>query len=106
MKSPPLGLGIHPHIVEAVLNHVSGHKRGVAGIYNKALYFAEKRQALDLWAEFVLSLVGQLKAMPSTLKDQTEEALLQPRFAVAQRPSRSTRKAYTPPLLLFRLCLL
>lgn len=81
-ESPPLGLGIHPHIVEAVLNHVSGHKRGVAGIYNKALYFAEKRQALDLWAEFVMRLVGQLKATPSTLKHRTED-LLQPEFAVA-----------------------
>src|SRR5262249_44184762 len=27
-------LGVLPHIVEAVLNHVSGHKGGVAGVYN------------------------------------------------------------------------
>jgi hypothetical protein len=30
------GLGVLPHIIEAVLNHVSGHKSGVAGIYNRA----------------------------------------------------------------------
>ena len=35
-------IGIQPHIVEAVLNHVSGHKGGVAGIYNRATYSAEK----------------------------------------------------------------
>jgi integrase len=29
-------LGVAPHIVEAVLNHVSGHKAGVAGVYNRA----------------------------------------------------------------------
>src|SRR5215471_5581506 len=29
-------LGTQPHIIEAVLNHVSGHKAGVAGIYNRA----------------------------------------------------------------------
>src|SRR5262249_42440820 len=29
-------LGVQPHIIEAVLNHVSGHKGGVAGIYNRA----------------------------------------------------------------------
>jgi integrase len=29
-------LAIPPHIVEAVLNHVSGHRSGVAGVYNKA----------------------------------------------------------------------
>ena len=28
-------LGVQPHLVEAVLNHVSGHKAGVAGIYNR-----------------------------------------------------------------------
>src|SRR5262249_18458842 len=31
-------IGIAPHIVEAVLNHVSGARAGVAGTYNRALY--------------------------------------------------------------------
>jgi hypothetical protein len=43
-------LGVLPHLVEAVLNHVSGHKAGVAGVYNKAVYGAEKRAALLAWA--------------------------------------------------------
>jgi integrase len=30
--------GVLPHIIEAVLNHVSGHRAGVAGIYNRARY--------------------------------------------------------------------
>jgi hypothetical protein len=38
------------HIIEAVLNHVSGHKAGVAGIYNRGAYAKEKREALELWA--------------------------------------------------------
>jgi integrase len=50
-------MGIQPHIVEAVLNHVSGHKAGVAGIYNRAAYEREKRQALDLWGAHVMALV-------------------------------------------------
>ena len=41
-------LGVQPHIIEAVLNHVSGHKAGVAGIYNRAAYDKEKREALNL----------------------------------------------------------
>ena len=49
-------LGVQPHVIEAVLNHVSSHKAGVAGIYNRALYAAEKRQALELWAEHVRAL--------------------------------------------------
>jgi integrase len=51
-------LGIQPHIIEAVLNHISGHKAGVAGVYNRALYAREKRAALDLWAEHVQSLIS------------------------------------------------
>src|SRR5262245_8013709 len=31
-------LGVQPHIIEAVLNHISGHKAGVAGIYNRSAY--------------------------------------------------------------------
>ena len=46
-------LGVQPHIVESVLNHVSGHRAGVAGIYNRAIYADEKRKALDLWADHI-----------------------------------------------------
>jgi len=51
------GLGVQPHIVEAVLGHVSGHKAGVAGVYNRATYSAEKAAALTLWAEHLAALV-------------------------------------------------
>lgn len=51
------GLGIQPHVIEAVLNHVSGHKAGVAGIYNRSSYEREKRQALDLWADHLTTIV-------------------------------------------------
>jgi integrase len=46
-------LGVLPHVIEALLNHVSGHKAGVAGIYNKAQYAAEVREALKKWSEHV-----------------------------------------------------
>jgi integrase len=49
-------LGIPPHIVEAVLAHV-GHRSGVAGTYNRSDYIAEKRRALDRWANHVLAVV-------------------------------------------------
>lgn len=52
------GLGVLPHVVEAVLNHVSGHKAGVAGIYNRATYANEKRQALELWSQHVTGSVA------------------------------------------------
>ena len=51
------GLGILPHVVEAVLNHVSGHKAGVAGVYNRSTYEPEKRVALDRWADRLTAIV-------------------------------------------------
>jgi integrase len=50
-------LGIPPHTIEAVLNHVSGHKSGVAGIYNRSTYAREMRIALDRWSDHVQSIV-------------------------------------------------
>ncbi len=50
-------LGVLPHVVEAILNHVSGAKGGVAGVYNKALYLRERVEALNLWADHLLSIV-------------------------------------------------
>ena len=49
-------LGIQPHVIEALLNHVSGHKGGIAGIYNRATYDKERRDALNLWAEHLLAV--------------------------------------------------
>ena len=52
-------LGVQPHVVEAVLNHISGSRAGVAGIYNRAAYRDEKRAALALWAGRVAELVAE-----------------------------------------------
>ena len=51
-------IGIQPHIIEAVVNHISGHKGGVAGVYNRATYAAEKRAALDRWADWLTGTVA------------------------------------------------
>jgi integrase len=62
------GLGIQPHIVEAVLNHVSGARAGVAGVYNRSTYTSEKRQALDLWADRLLAIVSGRKSNVAPLR--------------------------------------
>jgi integrase len=51
-------LGVGPHIVEALLNHV-GHKSGVAGIYNRSVYAEEKRAAMLLWGNHVRILLAR-----------------------------------------------
>jgi integrase len=58
-------IGIEPHIVEAVVNHISGHKGGVAGIYNRATYAPRIRQALERWnAELQAIIGGERKIVP------------------------------------------
>jgi integrase len=52
------GLGIPPHVVEAALNHKSGMIKGVAAVYNRYSYAAEKRAALDAWARRLDAIVN------------------------------------------------
>lgn len=52
---------IAPHEVEAVLNHVSGSRASVAGIYNRHAYYAEKKRALDLWAKKITEVEKQIE---------------------------------------------
>jgi integrase len=58
------GLGVQPHDIEAVLNHRSGVIRGVAAVYNRHSYSAEKRSALDLWGKHVKRLVTAPEGLP------------------------------------------
>ena len=42
-------LGVAPHVIERILNHVSGTFGGVAGVYNRFQYLDEMRNALGMW---------------------------------------------------------
>jgi integrase len=50
-------LNFPPHVVDKVLNHVSGAIRGVAAIYNRFEYLDERRAALEAWGQYVGNLV-------------------------------------------------
>jgi integrase len=50
--------GTAPHIIEAILNHVSGHKAGIAGVYNRSTYPVEKRIALTRWTDHLMAIVS------------------------------------------------
>jgi integrase len=47
-----------PHIIEAVVGHASGHKAGVAGVYNRATHRTEKASALQAWANWLEAKVS------------------------------------------------
>jgi integrase len=50
--------GVAPYVIEKVLNHVSGTISGVAAVYNRYGYDAERCAALDQWGETLASLAG------------------------------------------------
>jgi integrase len=51
-------LGVRFEVTEAVLNHKSGSKSGVAGVYQKHDWFEEKTTAMQDWAGEVDRIVG------------------------------------------------
>jgi integrase len=46
-----------PRVIEALLNHKSGVKAGVSGLYNRSGYEREKRRAVELWANHLMAVV-------------------------------------------------
>ena len=50
-------IGVPLAVTEALLNHVSGAKAGVAGVYARHDYGEEKRHAIAAWGRFVCDVV-------------------------------------------------
>jgi integrase len=50
-------LGVMPHVVEQILNHHSGHRGGIVGVYNRSAYEQPSKAALALWADHIRALV-------------------------------------------------
>jgi integrase len=50
-------LGVRLEVTEAVLNHISGSRGGIAGVYQRHDWANEKRAALDAWASRIASIV-------------------------------------------------
>lgn len=50
-------LGIQEGTIEASVNHISGVRSGVAGVYNHAKLLEPRRKALERWASHIKSLV-------------------------------------------------
>jgi integrase len=50
-------LGVRLEVTEAVLNHVSGSRSGVVGVYQRHTWRDEKREALDRWSRRLAAIV-------------------------------------------------
>jgi integrase len=59
-------LGFQPHIIERVLNHVSGAQGGLVGVYQRYEYLEERKRALEAWSAHVNSIV-QRAIQPSNV---------------------------------------
>jgi integrase len=55
-------LGVRLEVTEAVLNHVSGSRAGVVGVYQRHDWATEKRQALDAWARRLETIISGAQA--------------------------------------------
>ena len=49
-------LGVRLEVTEAVLNHLSGSRAGIVGIYQRHDWAEEKRSALDAWSAHLLAV--------------------------------------------------
>jgi integrase len=52
-------LGIPPHVADRVLNHQSGTISGVAAVYQRHEFLAERKDALDRWGAHVAGLANK-----------------------------------------------
>jgi integrase len=53
-------LGTAPHVCDRLLNHVDGSIRGVAAVYQRHDFLAERQTALEAWAAHVLRIAGDV----------------------------------------------
>ena len=59
-------LGVRLEVTEAVLNHVSGSRAGIVGVYQRYDYADEKLAALAVWGERVVEILeGRAALAPS-----------------------------------------
>ena len=84
-------LKVLPHVVEAVLNHISGHKAGVAGIYNRAIYATEKREALDALGAYLTGLQPRVEVAAADAKPALAKPKKRRAAAVLAHPAQRRR---------------
>jgi integrase len=51
-------LGVPIHIIERLLNHVSGSFAGIVSVYQRHKYIDEMRAAIDVWEGYLASILS------------------------------------------------
>lgn len=60
-------LGVRLEVTEAILNHVSGSRAGIVGVYQRHSWADEKRAALNAWGAYVEAIVEKRDAEPNVV---------------------------------------
>jgi integrase len=82
--------GVVPHVVEAVLGHVSVFKSGVAGTYNLSTYLNERRRVLNRWSEYIEELATGKRVEATVIKYALKVRPLQGRSTSAAASQHHT----------------
>ena len=78
-------LGVRLEVTEAVLNHISGSRAGIVGIYQRHDYFEEKKAALRAWEREILRLAAGGRSRGT--RRRTGEMAATVKKVVVERPS-------------------
>lgn len=62
-------LGVRFEVTEAVLNHLSGSRSGVAGVYQRHNWTEEKRAALAAWDSFIRAIISRMPSPAPECRD-------------------------------------
>jgi len=79
-------VGVKLEVTEAVLNHVSGSRAGIVGVYQRHEYAAEKRAALDAWSH-------RLEEIVTGRESGMHEALVSAEAVEQRRRARHAKRA-------------
>jgi integrase len=62
-------LGVAPHVADKILNHQSGTISGVAAVYQRHQFLAERKEALERWGAHISEiLAGATFGQPANLR--------------------------------------
>jgi integrase len=57
-------LGVAPHVADKILNHQTGTISGVAAVYQRHEFLAERQAALDLWGAHIAKILSDVPLEP------------------------------------------
>jgi len=70
-------LGIAPHVADKVLNHQSGTIAGVAAVYQRHEFHAERKEALERWGAHVAQIITEAAKVGRIARKSPQDSAIQ-----------------------------